>query len=140
MDNYSIGNAKVNIDDTSVFPRSEDLSVADWVSSMGLAPFAQDAMSSVCSALCGREPDEVSVHYLMDYIKSGGGWTALSSDDEHGSQSLWIREGMSVILQWPVGRLIECSRDLCHRTWPCIRAESWFRARQQSRRLHQPAG
>ena len=94
MDDYSLRNSKVNIDNTSAFPESEDISVADWVSSKNLGSFAQNAMSSICSALCGREPDEVSIHYLMDYVKSGGGFTALSTEDEYGSQSLWIREGM----------------------------------------------
>lgn len=93
-------NSKVNINDTSTFPETEDVSVADWVVSQNLGTFAQNAMSSICSALCGREPDEVSIHYLMDYVKSGGGFTALSTEDENGSQSLWIKEGMFGTYAW----------------------------------------
>lgn len=95
MDEDSLSNPQVDINDTSSFPESEDISVSDWVTSKGLGSFAQSAMSGICSALCGREPDEVSIHYLMDYVKSGGGFTALSTEDHMGSQSLWIREGLS---------------------------------------------
>src|SRR5690349_18752021 len=93
MDDDSLANPKVDINNTTSFSESEDMSVADWVMSKGLGSFAQTAMSGICSALCGREPKEVSIHYLMDYVKSGGGFTALSTEDESGSQSMWIREG-----------------------------------------------
>ena len=72
---------------------TDDISCAEWVKRNKFGAYAERAIGGMSRALVGREPDEVSVHYLMDYIKSGGGFTSLTTDDEYGSQSLFIKEG-----------------------------------------------
>lgn len=86
-------NPSVDINNTAKFPNVEDISALEWTKRLNYGPFSLHLIRSMSTAMVGREPGEVGIHYLLDYIKSGGGFTSLSTDDEHGAQQLFIREG-----------------------------------------------
>jgi monoamine oxidase len=72
----------------------EDISFSEWVFQKGLkSPFIDALSMHLTSAVVGREPSEVGVHYLLDYIKSAGGYLSIISEGEHGAQSLKIKQG-----------------------------------------------
>ena len=73
--------------------RAIDVSVEDWIQEKGFADFSAEFMRHFCAALVGREAREVGLHYLMDYVKSGGGYLSLASQGEYGAQSLKIKQG-----------------------------------------------
>lgn len=86
-------NASLDINDTTRFPTTEDVSALEWTKRKNLGDFSQHIIRSITTAMVGREPGEVGIHYLLDYIKSGGGFTSLTTDDKGGSQQMFIREG-----------------------------------------------
>lgn len=87
--------AKVDIYNWDDFPIDQDVSFADWVAQYGFwsHPHLQGLCRGISTALVGREPEEVGAHYLLDYIKSGGGLGALMGQDTSGAQFLWIKQG-----------------------------------------------
>lgn len=70
-----------------------DLSVEKWIVKQNLHDFVADFMRHFVRALVGRESKEVGLHYILDYIKSGGGFFSLASEGDFGAQSLKIKEG-----------------------------------------------
>lgn len=89
--------SKVEITRPGQFPTSSDISVEDWLEQSAFSQFTKDFMRFFVSALVGREAREVGLHYIMDYIKSGGGYNSLASEGEHGAQSLKIKQGVKPI-------------------------------------------
>lgn len=59
----------------------------------GQHPHVVDIVTHLSTALVGREPEEIGMHYLLDYIGSGGGVESLATDDEQGAQYLKIKNG-----------------------------------------------
>lgn len=92
-------NQNIDINDTSIYPTGEDMSVAEWAKKRQLGATGERAAAALCRANVGREAEEVSIHYWADYVKSGGGLRSLVSDDEYGAQNLFIKEGTSAIAQ-----------------------------------------
>lgn len=86
-------NPAVDINNTGTFPTAEDVSALEWTKKKNLGDFSVHLIRSITTAMVGREPAEVGIHYLLDYIKSGGGFTSLSTDDDKGAQQMFIREG-----------------------------------------------
>jgi monoamine oxidase len=76
--------------------------------------------ASLCRANVGREPEEVGIHYWSDYVKSGGGLRSLVSDDEHGAQHLFIKEGTSAIAH---GLAAELAPGSIHLNSPVARVD-----------------
>ncbi|EEP81379.1 predicted protein [Uncinocarpus reesii 1704] len=97
IDWQTTSNKNLDINNTSVYPTADDVSCEEWVKRSKFGAYAEKAIGGICRAMVGREPSEVGIHYMMDYIKSGGGFTSLTTDDEGGSQSLFIKEGTSAI-------------------------------------------
>lgn len=93
IDHEIDNNASLDINNTASFPGQNDVSALEWVKEKKLGDFSLHVIRSITTAMVGREPNEVGIHYLLDYIKSGGGFTSLTSDDEKGSQQMFIREG-----------------------------------------------
>lgn len=77
------------------FPENEDVSLADWVTQIGLweHPYVQAVCSQLTTSIVGREPREIGAHYWFDYIKSGGGFESLLGQDRLGAQALMIKTG-----------------------------------------------
>lgn len=88
--------ASVDIRAFDGFPEDEDVTLAQWVASKGLwdNPSVRATCHLMCSALVGREPQEVGAHYLLDYINSCGGYMSVASEGEDGAQSLKIKTGL----------------------------------------------
>lgn len=92
-------NPNIDINDNSVYPTGEDISVEEWAKKQQLGHMGEQAAAALCRSNVGREPDEVGIHYWADYVKSVGGFHSLVSDDERGAQNLFIKEGTSAIAQ-----------------------------------------
>lgn len=86
-------NPCLDINSTGEFPTEDDVSALEWTKRKNLGDFSLHVIRSITTAMVGREPSEIGIHYLLDYIKSGGGFTSLSTDDDKGAQQLFIREG-----------------------------------------------
>ncbi|KAK2743507.1 hypothetical protein FQN57_004804 [Myotisia sp. PD_48] len=97
IDWQTTSNKNLDINNTNVYPTADDVSCEEWVKRSKFGTYAQKTIGAICRAMVGREPSEVGIHYMMDYIKSGGGFTSLTTDDEGGSQSLFLKEGTSAI-------------------------------------------
>lgn len=93
IDFETANNPLLDINNTGTFPTENDISALEWTKQKNLGEFSLHIIRSITTAMVGREPSEVGIHYLLDYIKSGGGFISLSSDDSRGSQQLFIREG-----------------------------------------------
>lgn len=93
IDLETAGNAQLDINNTGKFPTGEDVSALEWVKQRNFGEFSLQVIRSITTAMVGREPGEVGIHYLLDYIKSGGGFKSLATDDVKGAQQLFIREG-----------------------------------------------
>lgn len=52
-----------------------------------------ELLESVSQGTVARDADEVGMHYILDYIKSAGGFEPISSETEGGAQSLKLKEG-----------------------------------------------
>lgn len=85
--------ASVDINDTKSFPAAEDINVEEWLQNSSYDPFTKDFMRFFVRALVGREARDCGLHYILDYIKSGGGYLSLASEGEIGAQSLKIKQG-----------------------------------------------
>ncbi|KAL6693530.1 hypothetical protein J3F84DRAFT_401430 [Trichoderma pleuroticola] len=84
----------------------------------------------LCSAVVGREPEDVGAHYFLDYIKSCYGYMSVVSEGDDGAQSLKIKTGTSsivdalantlpagsVMLQSPVDSISQYAKNEVHVT------------------------
>ncbi|UKZ68151.1 uncharacterized protein TrAtP1_009186 [Trichoderma atroviride] len=91
---------KCNIRTFDEFPEAEDVTMAEWVAQKGLAdnPAVTATCRLLCSAVVGREPEEIGAHYFLDYIKSSYGYVSVVSEGDEGAQSLKIKTGTSSIV------------------------------------------
>ncbi|KAI6350806.1 hypothetical protein MCOR25_010376 [Pyricularia grisea] len=91
---------KVDLRDFDAFSADQDVTVAEWLveQSFGQHPHVVDMVTHLSTALVGREPEEIGMHYLLDYIGSGGGIISLSTDDEEGAQYLKVKNGTTSIV------------------------------------------
>ncbi|KAL6247137.1 hypothetical protein RBB50_005480 [Rhinocladiella similis] len=90
---------KVDIHKVEDFPGNLDMSMETWAQTKGLTDpvLAKPAVKFFTSAVVGRDPEEVGMHYFLDYIKSGGGFISIATEGEAGAQSLKIKQGTSAI-------------------------------------------
>ncbi|EXJ68394.1 uncharacterized protein A1O5_08186 [Cladophialophora psammophila CBS 110553] len=80
------------------FPTALDVSMETWSESKGLSDdMGKAALKFFTSAVVGRDPAEIGMHYFLDYIKSGGGFISIATEGEDGAQSLKIKQGTSAI-------------------------------------------
>ncbi|KAH6722933.1 hypothetical protein BKA61DRAFT_663669 [Leptodontidium sp. MPI-SDFR-AT-0119] len=78
------------------FPGEEDVSVLEWVGKQGIRdPFIDALASHLTTAVVGREPGEVGIHYFLDYIKSGVSYESITSEGELGAQSLKVKQDLT---------------------------------------------
>ncbi|KAL7917224.1 hypothetical protein ACQKWADRAFT_324815 [Trichoderma austrokoningii] len=91
---------RCNIRSFDEFPDAEDVTMAEWVAQKGLAdnPAVNATCRLLCSALVGREPEDIGAHYFLDYIKSCNGYASVVSEGDEGAQSLKIKTGTSSIV------------------------------------------
>jgi monoamine oxidase len=76
------------------FPTNLDVSMETWANSKGLTePIGKGLVKMFTSAVVGRDPHEMGMHYFLDYIKSGGGFVSIATEGEDGAQSLKIKQG-----------------------------------------------
>lgn len=77
------------------FPEAEDVTMAEWVAQKGLAdnPAVVATCRLLCSAVVGREPEDIGAHYFLDYIKSCYGYVSVVSEGDESAQSLKIKNG-----------------------------------------------
>ncbi|VUC21062.1 unnamed protein product [Clonostachys rosea] len=99
LTNVSEAAAAVNITYWKDFPEEQDVTVTEWVSRLeyGNSSHARGLTGHLTRALVGREPHEIGIHYLLDYIESGLGLESLNSEDEGGAQYLKIKQGTTSI-------------------------------------------
>jgi monoamine oxidase len=84
----------INIHKPTEISENLDTSLEKWGESKGLTDnTARDALKFFSSALVGRDPHEIGSHYLLDYVKSGGGFISLATEGPDGAQSLKIKQG-----------------------------------------------
>lgn len=123
------------------FPASEDVSFKDWVRNNGLSsPFVDALARHLTSAVVGREPEETGLHYLLDYIKSAGGYHSIISEGEEGAQSLKIKQGKqsTILLGDRAPRIAHkhvlklFCRNLCDCNRPCRCYDTWLGSYQHS--------
>lgn len=90
-----IASLQVDIRDFDKFPEDQDVTIAEWFKKLGLweQPGIPTAVSQLTSTVVGREPEELGMHYFLDYVKSGGGFDSLGSDFKDGAQALLYAEG-----------------------------------------------
>lgn len=93
FDEVKLLQEKVNLKDTGSFPASADISVEEWIKQKQFTPFAADYLRAFVRGIVCRDPDEVGIHYAIDYIKSGGGFDSLFLEGPEGAQALKIRQG-----------------------------------------------
>ncbi|KAJ5403956.1 hypothetical protein N7509_003827 [Penicillium cosmopolitanum] len=62
---------EVDLRKTSKFPVSIDVSVETWIKQNQFTPFAADYLRAFVRGIVCREPEDVGIHYALDYIKSG---------------------------------------------------------------------
>ncbi|KAI6481542.1 hypothetical protein MCOR11_011332 [Pyricularia oryzae] len=121
----TIHNASLNVDlyDFDAFPADQDVSVAEWLAGQmfGQHPHVVDIVTHLSTALVGREPEEIGMHYLLDYIGSGGGVESLATDDEQGAQYLKIKNGTTAIVTSLAATL---PADRIHLSSPVVSIES----------------
>ncbi|KIY02166.1 uncharacterized protein Z520_02304 [Fonsecaea multimorphosa CBS 102226] len=92
------GIQNIDIRKINEFPTNLDVSMDTWSESQGLSDdVGKAAMKFFTSALVGRDPAEIGMHYFLDYVKSGGGFISLATEGEDGAQSLKIKQGTSAI-------------------------------------------
>ncbi|KAH8812666.1 amine oxidase [Xylogone sp. PMI_703] len=89
--------AVIDINNTKSFSAGEDMTVEEWLAKSSYNDSARDFLRLFIRALVGREAHECGLHYILDYIKSGGGYISLASEGEHGAQSLKVKKGTSAI-------------------------------------------
>lgn len=87
--------AQIDVGNPGKLNAADDMSAEEWIKAKGLTPWPASFMRNLVSSLVGREADEVGLHYILDYIKSGGGFESLASEGKWGAQSLKIKQGMS---------------------------------------------
>ncbi|OQV06317.1 hypothetical protein CLAIMM_10901 [Cladophialophora immunda] len=92
------GSQDIDIHKFNEFPTNLDVSMETWSESKGLSDdLSKAAMKFFTSAVVGRDPAEIGMHYFLDYIKSGGGFISIATEGEDGAQSLKIKQGTSAI-------------------------------------------
>ncbi|KAH0847348.1 hypothetical protein AYO21_03741 [Fonsecaea monophora] len=92
------GGQDINIHKTDEFPTNLDVSMDTWSESKGFSDdLTKSAVKFFTSAVVGRDPAEMGMHYFLDYVKSGGGFMSLATEGEAGAQSLKIKQGTSAI-------------------------------------------
>ena len=88
--------AMVDLRNFDEFPEEWDVTVAEWIAqneTLAASAHVHATMSSLTAQLVGRESDEVGVHYLLDYIRSGGSLQELGGEDQDGAQYLKVKQG-----------------------------------------------
>lgn len=83
----------------------DDMTLEEWIDTLNVEPYTADYFRLLIRALVGRECDEIGLHYILDYIKSGGGYESLASEGPKGAQSLKIKEGTSAVAAGLAGDL-----------------------------------
>jgi monoamine oxidase len=95
----------------SEFPTNLDVSIETWAASKGLSDtLGKAAMTFFTSAVVGRDPSEIGMHYFLDFVKSCGGFMSLATEGEYGAQSLKIKQGENSM---------PCFAPLCVKRRPC---------------------
>ncbi|OJD11809.1 hypothetical protein AJ78_07491 [Emergomyces pasteurianus Ep9510] len=123
------------------FPKSEDVTFADWVAQLGCTGEHVQALANhFSSALIGRGSKDIGAHYFLDYIKSGLGFSSLVTDDKMGAQNLRVKNGTSEIAYSlartlePRSILLDCPVDsIVQHQGNCLvttRSGASFRARK----------
>lgn len=86
---------RVDINKIETFPGNLDMSMETWAQTKGLTDpvVSKPALKFFTSAVVGRDPEEIGMHYFLDYIKSGGGFISIATEGEAGAQSLKIKQG-----------------------------------------------
>ncbi len=85
--------SKIDLQNSKAYTDLPDIAVSQWLAYQGMDDATRSMLRHFVSALVGREPEDVGMHYLLDYIKAGGGFWSLSLEGELGAQSLKIKEG-----------------------------------------------
>lgn len=85
---------KFDIRKVDQFPTNLDVSMETWADGKGLSDeVGKAAIKFFTSAVVGRDPQEMGMHYFLDYIKSGGGFMSIATEGDDGAQSLKIKQG-----------------------------------------------
>ena len=72
----------------------EDISVGEYLRRKGATGFALGLWRAWIHDLTGVDPDEISLVYWLDYVKSCGGMESLLSDGPKGAQYMTNRGGI----------------------------------------------
>jgi len=76
----------------------EDMTIDEWLQ-RNTTQWNREFVGNGVAALVGGDPKEVSLHYIMDYMKSGGGLEHLTGEGPDTAQHLKIKQGTTAIAE-----------------------------------------
>ncbi|RYO13120.1 hypothetical protein AA0111_g12367 [Alternaria arborescens] len=99
MGTFALAAEETDIHNLGSFPKEEDVSVSDRLTTKGLYNDAllQGLARFLTTAWVGREPYECGIYYILDYVRSAGGLASINTDGPGGAQGLKIKQGTSAI-------------------------------------------
>jgi monoamine oxidase len=99
MGTFALAAEETDIHNLGSFPKEEDVSVSDRLTTKGLYNDAllQGLARFLTTAWVGREPYECGIYYILDYVRSAGGLASINTDGPGGAQALKIKQGTSAI-------------------------------------------
>lgn len=89
--------AKIDLYDSTANKHIDDISLGEYFRQQGARGFSWDMWTLTVRALMGCEPDNISLVYFLDYVKSGGGLESLLTEAAQGAQYLRNRKGNQTI-------------------------------------------
>ncbi|KAF2167507.1 hypothetical protein M409DRAFT_36607 [Zasmidium cellare ATCC 36951] len=76
----------------------QDMTVDEWLQ-QNTTQWNREFISNGCAALVGQDAKDLGLHYVMDYMKSGGGLNHLAGEGPDTAQHLKIKQGTTAIAQ-----------------------------------------
>lgn len=73
----------------------KDTSVQQWLNDQGATGFAYFMVTFICTGVIGVHPRDCGLYFLLEMIKSCGGWDDMISDcGPNGGQHFKVKTGM----------------------------------------------
>ena len=84
----------INVNDSTANGHIEDISLGEYFRQKTSGGFALGFWTAWIHDLTGTDPDDISLVYWLDFVKSAGGIESLLSDGPNGAQYMTNRHGM----------------------------------------------
>ncbi|KAF7554948.1 hypothetical protein G7Z17_g2575 [Cylindrodendrum hubeiense] len=80
-------------------PNIPDISFEEFLRRNEVTGIAYGLMRWFSTGLFGVEPREIGMHYVLDMLRQGHGWTSISTDDENGAQFIKFKRGTTALCE-----------------------------------------